>query len=246
MNTKSSSKPLADAMERTRQRWQVGRATEGTTGATPVPSPPGWTIALSREAGANGTLVARAIGERLGWAVYDRELLEQIAEEMGLRASLLESVDEKRKSWLLECLEAFTSSPAVSKSAYVRHLVETLLSLAVHGECVIVGRGAAQILPVATTLRVRLIGPVDHRIATIRQRFGISPEEATRRVGQIDEERICFVQDHFHKDPTEPWHYDLVLNTSRFSVTECAELVIDALHQMQAHPPVEHAALATS
>lgn len=246
MNTKCSSERLAEAMERTRQRWQTRHAPEATAGSSPAPSPPAWTIALSRETGTSGTLVAREIGERLGWAVYDRELLERVAEEMGLRARLLESVDEKRKSWLQECLEAFTSAPAASKSAYVRHLVETLLSLAAHGECVIVGRGAAQVLPVATTLRVRLVGPVEHRLATIRQQLGMSAEEATRWVAQTDEERVRFVKDYFQKDPTDPGRYDLVLNTSRFSVAECAALVIAALHQLQTHAQVKHPARATA
>ncbi|MGE5388460.1 MAG: hypothetical protein ACM3NE_06195, partial [Hyphomicrobiales bacterium] len=36
-------------------------------------TPPSFTIALSREAGSGGTLVAREIGRRLNWPVYDRE-----------------------------------------------------------------------------------------------------------------------------------------------------------------------------
>ena len=39
---------------------------------------PAFTIAISRQSGARGTTTARAVGERLGWAVYDRELVERI------------------------------------------------------------------------------------------------------------------------------------------------------------------------
>jgi cytidylate kinase len=246
MNPKSSSERLAETMERTRQRWHALRATEATTGTTAVRASPAFTIALSREAGTNASLVAQLLGERSGWAVYDRELLERVAEEMGLRASLLESVDERHKSWLQECFEAFASTSAVSKSAYVRHLVETLLALAVHGECVIVGRGAAQVLPMATTLRVRLVGPMEARIETICQRFRMSHEEATQWVEQIDRERVQFVQDHFQKDPTDPRRYDLVLNTSRFSAMACAELILEALHRLQAPAPAKHPGLTTA
>ena len=184
--------------------------------------PIAFTIAISREAGVRARTSPRAVGERLGWPVYDRELVQHIAQEMGLRAKLLESVDEKYASWLQESLQCLASGPAVSSSGYVRHLVEMLLALAVHGECVIVGRGAAQVLPADTTLRVRLVAPSRKRVTTIQQRFGISREEALHWIEKTDAERSRFVRDHFHKDPGDPRLYDLVLNSARFSVAECA------------------------
>jgi cytidylate kinase len=198
------------------------------------PAPAAFTVALSREAGANGAVIAGRLGDRLGWAVYDRALLDWIAGEMGLRTSLLESVDEKRVSWLRECVEAFASAPGVTGGAFVRHLVEMMLSLATHGECVIVGRGAAQLLPAATTLRVRLVADPRDRVAVIRQRLGLSEGEAVRWVETTDRERDRFVRDHFHKDPADPRGYDLVLNASRFSVDECAEVIEEALLRLQA------------
>jgi cytidylate kinase len=192
-----------------------------------------FTIALSRETGSGGTSVAAAVGEQLGWPVYDNELIERIAREMHLRASLLDSVDEKRKSWLLESVEAFSSGRSVSESAFVRHLIETVLSLGTHGKCVIVGRGAAHILPPMTTLRVRLVGDREERVLAMCQRFGLSHVEAIRRVEATDRERARFIRDHFQKDPIDPRNYDLVLNTSRLSYAACAELVIEALHHMQ-------------
>jgi cytidylate kinase len=174
------------------------------------------------------------VGARLGWAVYDHELLERIAQEMGLRAKLLESVDERHVSWLQECLEAFASSSRVSSSAYVKHLIETMLALSTHGGCVIVGRGAAQILPSATTLRVRLVAPLENRIRVMSQELGVSRTEAARRVEEIDRQRKRFIQEHFLHDPTDLQHYDLLLNTARFTVEECAALIVEALHGFQA------------
>jgi cytidylate kinase len=225
---------MAEAMERNRRQWQAQRKAEAAAGSSPVRSPPAFTIALSREAGANGSLVARAVGERLGWAVYDRELVQQIAADLGVRTDLLESLDEKHRSWLLERLESFTSAPAVSESGYVRHLLETLLSLSAHGGCVIVGRGAVQVLPSPTTLRVRMVGPVEDRVKAVCQRLGLAAEEAKRWVERTDSERVRFVKDHFRKDPTDPRGYDLILNSSRFSVPECADLIIEALRRLQA------------
>jgi cytidylate kinase len=160
--------------------------------------------------------------------------LRGIAEDMGVRARLLESVDEKRGSWLRERLQAFSSAPAVSEGTSVRPLVETLLSLAAHGNCLIVGRGATALLPAETTLRVRLAGPPEQRVRAICERFGISQEEAARWVEKTDLERVGFVKAHFQKDPTDPRNYDLVLNSMRFSVEQCAEFIVEGLRRLQA------------
>jgi cytidylate kinase len=233
MDQKMSSYRLAEAMDRTRRQWQARRKAEGEAGIVPSPAPAAFSVALTREAGANGPAVARAVGERLGWPVYDRELLDQVAAEMGLRARLLEEVDERRKPWLHECLESLTSARAVTSGGYVRHLVEAFLALAAHGECVLVGRGAAQALPAGTTLRVRLVGLLEDRVEAVRQRFGIPREEAARWVQRTDAERDSFVREHFRKDPADPRLYDLVLNSSRFPAGECADLVVEALRRLQ-------------
>ncbi len=219
-----------EAIERAQRHWQLRRQKADKT-------KPGLTIAIAREAGAPGTSVAQEVGKRLGWPVYDHELLERIAREMGLRVNLLESVDEKRQSWILESLEAFSEMPYVSETTYVRHLAQAILSLGAHGECVIVGRGAAQILPRQTTLAVRIIGQVQDRIALLSARLGLSKQEAGRKVEEMDRERQGFIQAHFHKDPREPHLYDLLLNISRWSVAECAEIIVRAQEQMQLRTP---------
>jgi cytidylate kinase len=245
MNHRSQSERLIEALAKVMQHWESRRKLEARQADGSGRNSRAFTIALSRESGARGTSTAREVGARLGWTVYDHELLERIAQEMKLRTSLLESVDEKRVSWLRACVEAFASVPSVSGSAYVRHLTETLYSLATHGECVIVGRGAAQILPVETTLRVRLVAPVEWRIVAMSKKLGVSKEEAARQVETIDRERVRFVKDHFRKEATDPRQYDLVLNSSRYSVGECADLIVEGLRRLQAHTPVESPSPAT-
>lgn len=53
-------------------------------------------------------------------------------------------------------------------------------------------------------------------------------------VAAIDRQRVQFVREHFNKDTTDPSLYDLVLNTERFSVEQCADLIVEALHRLQA------------
>jgi cytidylate kinase len=197
---------------------------------------PGFTIAISRETGAGGTSVANEVGMRLGWPVYDHALLERMAQEMNLRAPLLESVDERRLTWLEECLEQFSLVPMVSENLYVKHLIQTVLSLGTHGACIIVGRGASFILPPATTLRVRLVASREDRVVRIAQERSLSHEAAAQFVERRDRERHAFARDHFLTEPHNSVHYDLVLNTSRLSYADCAEVIIDTLHRLERQP----------
>lgn len=192
-----------------------------------------FSIAVSREAGSRGSSIARHLGARLDWPVYDQELLETIARRLHVNAASLDSIDERHVSWIQETVERFCNVAPVSEGTYVSHLVATLVQLAAEGSGVFVGRGAAFVLPAATTLRVRLMAPLADRIANVRFEQLLNSSDAERQVLQIDRERLQFVRTHFLHDPTDPDHYDLVLNTSRFSDAECADVIIDALEAKQ-------------
>lgn len=230
---KSSSERMGEVVSRALHRWQMQKQEAQSLEVLAPLGPRAFTIAISREAGANGSNIGHMLGERLGWPVYDYQLVEKIAGEMGLRSQLLESVDEKSGSWLRECVESFSSGPSVSESAYVHHLVETLLALALHGECIIIGRGANVVTPPETTMRVRLVAPLQDRIATVQKRRNVTMAEARQWVEETDRQRARFIRDHFHKVADDPHLHDLILNTSRFSLEACVEIIIDALHRMQ-------------
>jgi cytidylate kinase len=142
-------------------------------------------------------------------------------------------VDEKRVTSVQEWIESLLTTAPVRAGAYVRHLLDTVLALGTHGGCVIVGRGAAQILAPATTLRVRLVAPLEDRIKVIMRELGVSREKAARHIAFTERERVRFVQEHFYKDPTDLLQYDLVLNSSRFADNECADIIVLALRQLQ-------------
>lgn len=190
-------------------------------------------VALMREAGTPGTTVAHEVGARLGWPVYAHELLERIANERGLRLELLENMDERHKDWLTECFESFSSGRSVTESTFVRHLIQTILSLGAHGRCVFVGRGAAFILPGEQTIRVRLVGDLADRIQWTAQRRGLSRQAAARWIEETERERALFTRDHFRKDVSDPRYYDLVLNMSRWSIPECAGFIVDAIRRRE-------------
>lgn len=188
----------------------------------------GFTIAVSRESGAGGQAIAKAIAAELDWPLYDRELIEKIAEDTGVQASLLSKLDEQRPNWLAECWEGFSREKHVSAASLAIQMRKVLLALYCHGECVVLGRGAAQILPDAQSFCVRLIAPEAVRIKRFAEKHGVDEKEAAQRVNAIDRGRDDFVRSHFHRDPSDPYAYDLCVNTGRIDQSTCVSALLAA------------------
>jgi cytidylate kinase len=213
----------------------------------PVPKEaPPVSVAISRQAGSRGAEIAQAVGARLGWPVYDHELLTRIAQEKGLSARLLEHLDERCPGWLEEVIAGFSTRPSPTEGTYMKHLLELLVSLGHIGHCVIVGRGAGYVLPPATTVRVRVVAPRALRVAKTERRKGVSKAEAERWVDQTDADRLLFVKSHFNRDPFDPLNYDLILNSGQYGPDECARLIVEAARMREAQVKAAPAAPLTA
>lgn len=195
-------------------------------------------VAISREVGAHGTAVALETGRLLGWRVYDHELLEQIAHDLHVGIREVEAADERPGNWLGESIEAFGSRRAVTETSYFVHLRQAMKSLAEIGRCVIVGRGSIHLLPAETTLRVRIQAPLPSRIAAVGRERDCSEKDAARYIELETERRHRFLRDHFQREPADSRNYDLVLDSSRFSVTGCAEMIVQAVHHIASRESV--------
>jgi cytidylate kinase len=183
------------------------------------------TIAFSVQLGAGGSSVSRLVGETLRWPVFDHELLQRIADDLHVRVDLLETLDERPQNWLLESITAFAQDKVVSESSYLHRLLETLFSLAAHGECVLVGRGAAHVLPPESTLRVRIVAPWELRVARLCER-GLDRRSAERKLSTTDRDRSIFIKEHFDKDVADPQGYDLTLSTEQLTEHDCAAIIV--------------------
>ncbi len=209
----------------------------GRYAAKPGPTAPALSVAVSRQAGSRGAEIARTVGQHLGWAVYDHELLARIANESGLHARLLESLDERYSNWLESVIGSFSTNSKTGEGSYLKHLLEILASLSKAGHCVIVGRGAPHILPTERTLRVRVVAPKTTRVTNVEQSRHLSGAEAERWVDQTDAERDRFIWKYFRRDAADPANYDLVVNSGRYSVAECAALIVQAAKLLEPKLP---------
>ncbi len=196
--------------------------------------PAALTIAVSREAGSRGTSIAHRAGAKLGWQVYPQETLEYLAQQDNFRQDLFDQLAPTAVHWVEEHLEQEQRSGRVSPHPSLADMARLLLALGVAGECVLIGRGAGFLLPARSTLHVRLVAPLQDRIAYMAQWLRLTGDEAAEQVRLRDERRARFLQDHYFRDAAEPYHYDLVLNTSLLGEELCAQLIAQAARAKQA------------
>jgi cytidylate kinase len=216
---------------------------EGKGQAQEKSGPPPLTVTVSREVGSRGGEIARMVGAELGWPVYDRELLQKIADEKGLCVKLLESLDERHVSWLEGLMRGLGVPKAGRDGAYMRGLLGLLASLGKAGSCVIVGRGACHVLPQESNLSVRIVAPLEARIAEVQKRDNLAPEDAKRYIEQRDRDRTEFIKYYFHVDPQDAGHhYDAVLNSAWAGPEECTAVIVHMAKAKEARLAAHYAA----
>lgn len=212
-------------------RWQEERRIAERKGAAVGLDGQHPTICISREYGARGGEMGRLVAEQLGFRYYAQELIHDIAEEAHVRQQVVESLDERVQDGISEWVSGLIKRGVFAPSDYLRNLSKVVLTLGRHGKGVIIGRGAHFILDPKTTLRVRVIAPLEVRVTRISKRDGISTEEAQAKVIRIDGERVAFNKQHYRADITDPTHYDLVVNAGTMGVDGAAEQTIQAFRK---------------
>jgi hypothetical protein len=192
-------------------------------GAAPLP-----VITISREYGGLGANLAHVLGKRLGFTVWDQELLAAIAEKTGADERFLASLDERSRSALVDIIDGAILGNAYMKSEYLQALMSVVHTIARHGSAIVVGRGCNFILAPEDCLRVRVVRRLELRVADIAARKALSERDARAQVQKLDKERLEFLRQHFKRDGAHPAFYDVVLNSGVYGGDQLAELVVAA------------------
>jgi cytidylate kinase len=188
-------------------------------------------LLISREKGAGGNAVARLVGKRLGWQVFDSEIVDEVAKKAGVRRQLIESLDERAQATIQDVIGQLLNPQELGTAGYLDYLKQVVLALGHQGDVVIVGRGARFILPGQFGLSVRMIAPIEVRIRRIADKERLSLVAARAEVERSDRERAKSVRRHFNHDVADPLSHDLIINTAELSAEVAAEVITTALQQ---------------
>src|SRR5512136_235549 len=97
---------------RAHREQRSGRGKEGKLSYGPY-------LVISREKGAGGSAVAQLAGRRLGWQVFDKEIVDAIAQKAQVRRELIESLDERDRATIRDAIGQWLRPPPIGTSGYL-------------------------------------------------------------------------------------------------------------------------------
>ena len=166
------------ALEETPRHGFQGDRIPGANSVVPLAS----AIAVSREVGARGGAIARRLGTRLGWQVFDRDMLEYAARDAATIEAVQAELPAAALLWIEERLRWLHQHDVLSHDESFEDVARMILALGAKGEAIFVGHGAGFILPRETTLHVRFVAPLPGRVAYFRQWLRLPYDEAAEQV----------------------------------------------------------------
>ena len=200
-------------------------------------------ITISREFGAGGSDLATALGERLGWPILDHALVDRVADRLRLDPRTVEQMDEHPPTLFSRVAAALLIAPVespmmldtteiMSPDAVAEAATAAIHEAANDPPVIVVGHGAQLILATRRgTLHLRLVAHPDARIKRICRRGGCDERTANADIHKVDDARVAYVRRYQHHDVRDPLLYDLVINTSRVTIDQAAELVVAAVRE---------------
>jgi hypothetical protein len=191
-------------------------------------------VTISRDEGTLGDEIAQALAERQGWRLYDKEIVNNIANNNRVREDIVRQLDEKARglmhNMILRMLRRPESSP-FGREEYHESLLKTLAALAAKGEAVMVGRGANFALHwLEHGFHVRVTGSLEVRIQRLSKSWQVSAEIARRRLLEIDGDRRAFIRHHFKQDLNDNHYYHLMVNTDYLSAEQVVSSILSLLN----------------
>ena len=190
-------------------------------------------ITISREFGSGGRELGKRMADLLGWDYYDREIIQQVADEKGLDSDYVSAVLE-RHDWRSVPI-TFTHSFAadVYQSQKTSLLIEEKKVIdrigAAGNDCIIVGRNADVYLRDKDPFTVFVCADLAARVRRCRDRAPegeqFSDRELERQIRRIDKNRALVREMIDGTRWGDRTCYNLTVNTTDRSIKELAPLV---------------------
>ena len=181
-------------------------------------------VTISRQAATDGKLLAQMVAERLQYRVFDREVVDEIARRMDLHVSHVIPFDGTLPTPVESLLHEWRHS--INQDVYYRHLREVLRIIERQfPDIVILGRGGNFVLKGPDTLRVRVMAPVEWRVAKYIAGEKVSNKEAEKYIADEDRRRASFTRYMFHRNIDNPLHYDVCMNLEGLTYEMVADII---------------------
>lgn len=182
-------------------------------------------ISVSREFGSGGHEIAHEIAENLGIQMYDRTMLDEIAQQMNMEVEVLEKHDEKPRNYLMSRRVGKHSNSmeeiiAEMQFDYIRKKAESGESF------VIVGRCAETVLrDFDNLITIFVIGDSDAKLVRVMEKYQLDEKEAVSKISRHDRKRKWYHNHHSFGKWGDSRYYDICINSSKLGIEKTAQVL---------------------
>lgn len=191
-------------------------------------------ITISRQFGSGGHTVGQLVAQKLGVPLYDKALVEKVAEESGFVPKFVEDNSEHAPS---KSIFSYAFAPqgipgimnGMSTGDYLWHIqCKTILKLADEGPCVIVGRNSDYVLKDRKDcLHVFIYADMETKAKRVLERYGKTDKKVETRITEKDKRRSVNYQHYTGRIWGAAENYDICLNTGLLSLEDAADIIVE-------------------
>ncbi|WP_300684510.1 cytidylate kinase-like family protein [Acutalibacter sp. 1XD8-36] len=199
-------------------------------------------ITISRQFGSGGHEVGEKLARQLDVPFYDKALIAMAAKQSGLSEEVFANADEKATSSLLYSMVMGSYSfgarvPGINEMPINDKLFiiqsDIIKKAAAEGPCVIIGRCADYILREHDNcLNVFVHASKEERVRRSVAKKDCEERKASDFVTKKDKQRANYYNFYSNKRWDDLQNYDITIDTSRFTVDEAVELLMDAAKRL--------------
>ena len=199
-------------------------------------------ITISRQFGSGGHEVGEKLARQLDVPFYDKALIAMAAKQSGLSEEVFANADEKATSSLLYSMVMGSYSfgarvPGINEMPINDKLFiiqsDIIKKAAAEGPCVIIGRCADYILREhENCLNVFVHANKEERIRRSVAKKDCEERKASDFVTKKDKQRANYYNFYSNKRWDDLQNYDITIDTSRFTVDEAVDILMDAAKRL--------------
>lgn len=200
-------------------------------------------ITISRQYGSGGHEVGERVARALDIPFYDKALIALAAKQSGLSEEVFRDADERATSSLLYSMvmgsyggfggrvPGLSEMPINDKLFIIQS--DIIKKAAAEGPCLVIGRCADYILREhKNCLNVFIHANKAARVRRIVEKNLCEEKKAPDFIAKKDKQRANYYNFYSNNRWDDLNNYDLTIDTSKFSVEQAVELVIDAARKL--------------
>lgn len=188
-------------------------------------------ITVGREYGSGGHEIARTIAEKLNLKLYDRNMLDEMAEQLHMDKDELTKLDEKPRGLFGSRRVRGHSNSLQDNLAHLQF--EYIEKKAAEGySFVVVGRCAEHVFKEHDSLiSIFVLGDKDVKKQRIMEKRGMEEKEALHAMERHDSSRKAYHNSHTLSKWGDSRTYDICINSSRLGIDGTVDALMDYIQK---------------